>query len=681
MTNNGQQTQPLIIFMPAGRRGRVPRGTTILEAARDLGVQIESICGGRLTCNKCLVRIEEGNFPKHGITSGDDHASPASDEEKRLLARIGPECRLSCTAQVLDDLLVFVPEESRAQKQMIRKAAGERVIDVQPAVRQLYVEVDQAELGEHRGDWGRLQDALAQQWQLENLTIDLPALRKLQSALREEDWAVTVILWQEKEVIDVRPGYQEGIYGMAVDIGSTTVAAHLCDLRTGEILATESAMNPQVTYGEDLMSRVSYATMNRDGLDKMHEAIITTLNRLASAAARTADIRQRDIHELVVVGNTTMVHIFLGINPVELGQAPFALASRDALDVKARELGLRLHAGANVHVLPSQAGHVGADSVGVVLAEEPYSQDEIMLVVDVGTNAEIVLGNRDWLYSASSPTGPAFEGAQVTHGQRATPGAIERVRVDPESGEARFRVIGDERWSDEWEIGEGVDPERQPRHLATGICGSGIIEAVAELFLAQVLTADGRFNPAHDSPRLQWEGRVGQYILARGHESANNKPIVITQNDVRNIQLAKGALYAGARLLMQRAGVQEVDRILLAGAFGSYIDPQHAMVLGLIPDCPLDRVAAVGNAAGDGARIALLNRHKRAEAARVARQITYIETAVDSDFQEQFVGALHLPHASDPFPHLADILPDPVPSTEEGGRGQGARRRGRRRRR
>ena len=676
MTENGHQTQPLVIFMPAGRRGRVPRGTTILEAARDLGVQIESICGGRLTCNKCLVRIEEGNFPKHGITSGDHNASPASDEEKRFLARIGPDCRLSCTAQVQGDLLVFVPEGSRAQKQLIRKAAGERVIDVQPAVRQVYVEVEQAELGEHRGDWGRLQDALAQQWQLENLTIDLPALRKLQSALREQDWAVTVILWQDKEVIDVRPGYQEGIYGIAVDIGSTTVAAHLCDLRTGEILATESAMNPQVTYGEDLMSRVSYATMHRDGLDKMHEAIITTLNRLASAAARTAGIRQRDIHELVVVANTTMAHIFLGINPVELGQAPFALASRDAIDVKARELGLRLHTGANVHVLPSQAGHVGADSMGVVLAEEPYNQDKIMLIVDVGTNAEIVLGNRDWLYSASSPTGPAFEGAQVTHGQRATPGAIERVRVDRESGEARFRVIGDERWSDEWETDPDAPPERQPRHLATGICGSGIIEAVAELYLAQILTGDGRFNPAYDSPRLQWEGRVGQYVLAWGHESANGKPIVITQNDVRNIQLAKGALYTGARLLMQRAGVQQVDRILLAGAFGSYIDPQHAMVLGLIPDCPLDRVSAVGNSAGDGARIALLNRHKRAEAARVARQITYIETAVDSDFQSQFVGALHLPHASDPFPHLADILPDPIPSEDNDRQRRRRRKRG-----
>ncbi|HSM56042.1 MAG TPA: ASKHA domain-containing protein [Candidatus Sulfomarinibacteraceae bacterium] len=672
---------PLIIFTPAGRRGRVAPGTTVLDAARDLGVQIESICGGRLTCDKCLVRIEAGHFPKYGITSSGENVTPVTADEQEILDEQEPGLRLSCNARVQGDLLVFVPEGSRAQKQMIRKAAGERIIEVVPTVRQVYVEVDEAELGEHRGDWGRLQDALREQWELCELAIDLPALRRLQAALREEEWAVTVTLWQDREVIDVQPGYQEGVYGLAVDIGSTTVAGYLCDLRSGEVLATESAMNPQITYGEDLMSRVSYATMNRQGLKKMHEAIIDTLNRLAASAARRVGLRARDIHELVVVGNTTMMHIFLGIDPVELGQAPFALANRDAMDIKARELGLRMHAGANVHVLPAQAGHVGADNVGVLLAEEPHNQDEMWLVVDVGTNAEIVLGNSQRLYSASSPTGPAFEGAQITHGQRATPGAIERVRIDSESGEVRFRVIGEERWSDEWQIGETVPPEEQPRHLATGICGSGIIEVVAELFLAQVLLPNGRFNPRSQHPRLQWEGRVGQFLLATADQSAGGKPIMITQNDVRNVQLAKGALYAGARLLMNRAGVEKVDRVLLAGAFGSYIDPRHAMILGLIPDCELENVTAVGNAAGDGARIALLNRHKRAEAGELARRVTYIETAVDPEFQERFVDALHLPHASDPFPHLEGILPDPPAAQSAAQNDTGKRRRRRNRRR
>ncbi len=294
-------------------------------------------------------------------------------------------------------MLIYVPEESRAHKQVIRKAATDRVIDIDPMIRRVYVEVEQAELGEHRGRLGRLQVALAGQWELHDLRVDLQVLQRLQPALRKEKWGVTVVLWNDREVIDVQPGYHDGIFGLAVDIGSTTVAAHLCDLRTGQVLATESMMNPQVAYGEDLMSRVSYAMGNAQGLARMHEAIIEALNTLATRAARTAGIRARDIHDAVLVGNTTMIHILLGINPQELGGAPFALANRDAMDIKARDLNIRLHPGAYIHVLPAEAGHVGADNVAVLLAEEPHNQDEMVLLVDVGTNAEIVLGNRERL--------------------------------------------------------------------------------------------------------------------------------------------------------------------------------------------------------------------------------------------------------------------------------------------
>ncbi len=624
-----------------------------------MGVEIESICGGRLTCGKCKVQVEEGLFQKHGLVSSQTNLSPPIPEEQALLERLrSPNHRLACSSCVQGDLLITVPEESRAQKQIIRKSATERVIEVAPAVRQVYVEVDQARLGEHRGDWGRLQAALAEEWQLDRLTIDLLALRRLQAVLRKGKWAVTVTLWQDREVIDVRPGYAEGVYGLAVDIGSTTVAGYLCDLRTGELLGTEAIMNPQVTYGEDLMSRISYAMLHHDGLDKMHKAIIEALNRLAARVAKQAGLQARDIHEAVFVGNTTMIHILLGISPIELGGAPFALANRDALDIKARELGLRLHPSANVHLMPAEAGHVGADNVAVLIAEAPYRQDEIVLTVDVGTNAEIVLGNRHWMYSASSPTGPAFEGAQITQGMRAAPGAIERVRIDPLTKAGRFRVIGEERWSDEWPLGADVLAEAQPRHLASGICGSGIIETVAELYLAGIITADGAFNPNYAGERVQWDGRKGAYILATSEQTATGEPILVTQDDVRNIQLAKAALYAGAKLLMNRAGVKTVDQIVMAGAFGSYIDPKYAMILGLIPDCELGKVHAVGNAAGDGARIALLNRHKRQEAQEVAHWVRYIETAVDPEFQTEFVAAMHLPHKHDPFPHLAGSLPE-----------------------
>ncbi|MEJ2746674.1 MAG: ASKHA domain-containing protein, partial [Anaerolineae bacterium] len=460
--NQKVNDQNLVIFMPSGRRGRVEAGQSLLDAARQLGVEIESICNGRLTCGKCKVQIEDGDFAKHGIVSSQSHVTPPGEKELELLRSLDSEGgRLSCSAFVQGDVLAFVPEESRAQKQIIRKSATERVIDINPAVRQVYVEVDKAYLGEHRGDWGRLQDALAEQFQLTDLSIDLAVLRQLQANLRKEDWAVTVTIWQEKRVIDVQPGYVEGTYGLAVDIGSTTIAGYLCDLRTGEILATESMMNPQVTYGEDLMSRISYAMMHKDGLEKMHTAVIDALNKLAARAAREAGLRPRQIHEAVFVGNTTMVHILLGISPVELGGAPFALANRDAMDISARELGLRYHPGANIHVMPSEAGHVGADNVGVLIAEEPYNQDEIVLTVDVGTNAEILLGNREWMYSASSPTGPAFEGAQITYGMRAAPGAIERVRIDPATKQAKFRVIGEERWSDEWPVNAEAAVEDQ----------------------------------------------------------------------------------------------------------------------------------------------------------------------------------------------------------------------------
>ncbi len=621
--NSGEQGS-LVVFMPSGRRGRFAEGTTVLQAARDLGLGIESICGGRLTCGKCKVRVEEGEFAKHAMKSRADHLTAASEAERLLLHTMrADDCRLSCTAQVTGDLLVFIPEESRAQKQVIRKAATDRIIDVDPAVRQVYVQVDKADLGEHRGDWRRVQDALEREWGLTNLAIDLLALRRLQLALRQGNWGVTVVVWNDREVLDIKPGYVEGIYGIAVDVGSTTVAAYLCDLRTGVVLATESTMNPQISFGEDLMSRVSYAMMNDDGTEKMHDAIIKAINKLVAQAAYSVGLRARDIYEMVAVGNTTMVHLLLGIDPRELGGAPFALANRDAMDVKARDLGLKLHPAAYLHVLPSEAGHVGADNVGVLIAEEPHRQPEIELIVDVGTNAEIVLGNDQWLLSASSPTGPAFEGAQISAGMRAAPGAIERVRVDRTTGRANFRVIGEARWSDEWDFSENTAAYEQPQHLASGICGSGIIEAIAELYLAGILLPDGRFNPGHTTERLTWEGRRGSYLLARPEQTVSGQAIYVTQDDVRNIQLAKAALYAGAKLLMKRAGVTRVERIVLAGAFGSYIDPLYALVLGLIPDCDPQKIAAVGNAAGDGARIALLNRQKRREAQELAVRALY----------------------------------------------------------
>jgi uncharacterized 2Fe-2S/4Fe-4S cluster protein (DUF4445 family) len=648
-----------VVFVPSGLRGEVQRGAFLLEVAAQLGAELESICGGRQTCGKCQIAIEEGDFAKHALQSRSTHVSPIEGRERDYWERRARNGRrLACATQVLGDLLVHVPEESQARKQIIAKTATDCVIDVRPAVRQVYVECEEARLDDPRGDWERLSEALAGQWSLRGLTIDTLALRTLQSALREGRRAVTVSLWQDKEVLRVQPGYAEGVYGLAIDVGSTTVVAHLSDLRTGKLLATEAMMNPQVRYGEDLMSRVSFGMMNPDGVQRMHEAIVDALNRLAEQAAGSAGISPKSILDLVLVGNSVMHHLFLGIDPVELGGAPFALAVSGALDVKARDLGLTsVGASARVHVLPCIAGQNGADNMAVLLAQAPHLQDKMTLVIDIGTNAEILLGNRQQVLAASSPTGPAFEGAQIKHGQRAAVGAIERVRIEPGTLDVRFKLIG----SDEW-----IEPSMPSQ--ATGICGSGIIEAVAEMFLARIVDRDGRFQDAaaERSARVRFQDRSAEFVLADAHQTGNGHPIVVTQNDVRAIQLAKAALYTGVKLLMERGGVSKVDQIFLAGAFGSYISPWHAMVLGLIPDCDVSSVIAAGNAAGDGARIALLNRERRAEAVRLAGSVRYVSIAVEPKFQEEFVAAMALPHARDSFSHLSEVLPaDKRPASRE----------------
>lgn len=694
-----ESAQRRVIFQPAGRQGLIPVGTSLLDAARQLGVEIESICGGRQTCSKCQVRVEEGAFARYGIESSAEHVTGEGEREAayRLDKGLLPGCRMSCDARVVGDVVVTVPEESRAHKQVVRKAAAARPVTLDPVVRLCYVELPPASLEDERSDWQRLADELASRFGLERapLRIDPAVLPALQPALRHGRarladgqivHAVTATLWRDHEVIRIEAGYHERAYGVAVDVGTTTIAAHLAELHTGELLATESCMNPQISYGEDLLARVSYIMEHDYGLDTLHQAVIAALNGLIDDATGAAGLSSDDVSDLVVVGNTIMHHVFLGIDPRELGGAPFAPAIKEAVEIKARDLALHAGRGAYVYVPPVEAGYVGADNVAAIVAEEPHRRDEMTLLIDVGTNGEIVLGNRQRLLSASSPTGPAFEGAQVRHGMRAAPGAIERVRIDPGTLAVQWKVIGREGWVESTGgtlqvAGEGLQvvsdgaqglsakearearqrrrAEEQAMVKPAGICGSGIIEAIAELFKAGLLEASGRFVADAPTPRLGWDGAKGSFVLAWPHETSTGREIVVHADDVRAIQLAKAALYAGAKLLMRHAaaaGLAEVDRIVLAGAFGSYIDPEHAMILGLIPDCDLARVVAVGNAAGDGALLMLLNRARRLEAAELAGQVGHIQTATDPYFQDEFVGALHIPHARDPFPHLESIL-------------------------
>jgi uncharacterized 2Fe-2S/4Fe-4S cluster protein (DUF4445 family) len=582
-------------------------------------------------------------------------------------ATLAPGRRLSCSVQVLGDVVIDVPPDSQVHRQVVRKRAEVHKIELDPAVRLYYVEVQEPDMHDPSGDLRRLNEALEFEWRISGLRCDVRVLQDLQQALRSGDWKVTVAVHDEHQIIGVWPGFKDRVYGMAVDVGSTTIAAHLCDLTSGEVVAAAGVMNPQIRFGEDLMSRVSYVMMNPGGEALMTRVVREALSRLAADVAAEAGIEVTDILECTFVGNPIMHHLLLGINPVELGGAPFALAADESLTVWATELDLNIHPNARIYVLPCIAGHVGADTAGVIFSEAPHLSDPITLIVDVGTNAEIVLGNRDRVLAASSPTGPAFEGAQISCVQRAAPGAVDRVRIDPQTLEPRFKVIGCESWSDE----PGFQDEVRWIGI-TGICGSAIIEIMAEMYLVGIINQDGVIDGsmAEKSPRIVAEGRTYAYIL---HEGAVT--LRITQNDVRAIQLAKAALYAGCQLLMDRLGVDKVDRIRLAGAFGSHIDVKYAMILGMVPDCELEHVTSAGNAAGTGARIALLDRKARSEIEEVVQQVEKVETAVEPRFQEHFVQAMAIPHKTAPYTLLAKAVRLPEPKAvsaqqEPGGRGR-----------
>ncbi len=681
----------LVFFSPSGKRDHFDDGTSVLEAARKLGVDLDTVCGGRGICGRCQVLPLNGQNAKLGIVSAGDHLSPWSAVEARYTSKRGDLAegrRLGCQAKICGDLIIDVPPDSQVHRQVVRKSAESHPIEIDPVVRLHYVEVREPDMHDPSSDARRLSEALAAQAGVVDAHIPVAVLKGLQKALRKGAWAVTVGVREGRDVVSVFPGFRDAAYGLAVDIGSTTIAAHLCDLVTGEVKASAGIMNPQIRFGEDLMSRVSYVMMNPGGDAEMTDAVRASLQTLTETVCAEAGITAGEVLEATIVGNPIMHHLFLGLDPTELGGAPFALTVDGGVNVPAHDVGLALAPGAYVYCLPCIAGHVGADTAGVVLAEGPYLGDELRLLVDVGTNAEIVLGNSKRLLACSSPTGPAFEGAQISGGQRAAPGAIERLRIDPATLEPKYRVIGCDLWSDEpgFEDATGATG-------VTGICGSGIIEAVAEMVLAGIVTPDGIVDGAlaARSPRIVMEGRTASYLireadsLAASAQPGNRETprIVIAQADIRAIQLAKAALYAGIRLLMDGYGVTTVDRITLAGAFGSHIDVKYAMILGLIPDCDLAKVTSAGNAAGTGARIALLNRASRAEIEGVVQRIEKIETALEPAFQDHFVKAMAIPHKTDSFAqleaaigHVFDRGTGTGGNVDGSGRREGRRRRG-----
>ena len=677
----------MVIFQPSGRRGEVPKGITLIEASRLLGVDIEVLCGEEKVCGKCVVRIEEGYFEKYGIQSSMSHVSPWLEEEGKFITPEKREkgFRLGCTAQVEGDILVFVPEESRAGKQVVSKTAREIHIEHNPAVKLYFVKVNEPTLEEPTADFERVCRVLERDYGLKDLTVDIFALRQLSTALRDGNWSITVSVWNDKEILRFRPGKFEHAYGMAIDVGTTTVAAYFCDLTTMEVIDTVSMMNPQCKYGEDVMARITYHMKTPDGLQRMSDDIIEEINTLIDQAIQNthppmkkkkkkkdeegADeyvevpaegktylrLAREDIEDITLGGNTAMHHILLKLNPEFLGFAPFPPANHCCLDIKARDLGIIINPSSYIFVLPIEAGFVGADNVGVLIAEEPYNNEENALIIDIGTNGELVLGNRHKLISSSCATGPAFEGAQISFGMRAAPGAIERILIDPDTREVDYKVIGRKAWR----------KYSEPKDMkAKGICGSGILDLLAELYRSGVITKSGAFNKQElkDHPRFRTnpDTKQPEFVLAWAEESSIDKDIVVTQKDVRQIQLGKGALYAGCKLMVKRMGLEKVDVVKIAGAFGTHVDREKALIMGLFPDCEIEMIQGVGNAAGDGCRAALLNTKKRIEADWCSRNVEYIELTIEETFQEAFIEALQLPHMKDEFPHLEGLVSEKI---------------------
>ncbi|MDA9269642.1 ASKHA domain-containing protein [Amylibacter sp.] len=674
------KNNPLVIFTPSGKRGVFPVGTPILTAARQLGVDLDSVCGGRGICSRCQITPSFGEFSKHGVTVENNAISDWNSVEERYKSKRGmiDGRRLGCQATIQGNIVIDVPPESQVHKQVVRKRAEARDIFINPTTRLFYVEVEQPDMHKPSGDLERLIEALDKEWNLTSLEADFSILKKIQTALRKGEWKVTCAIHSnnnsnKSNIVEIWPGYYEGsIYGMAVDLGSTTIAAHLCDLQTGEVVASSGSMNPQIRFGEDLMSRVSYSMMNSKGDEEMTSAVRAGMNELFSEVAQEANISTNLIMDAVFVCNPVMHHLFLGIDPFELGQAPFALATSNAINMKSSNLELsQMHSASNVYLLPCIAGHVGADAAAVALSESPNTSEDLVLIVDVGTNAEILLGNKDKVLACSSPTGPAFEGAQISSGQRAAPGAIEHVEIDPTTKDPRFKVIGSDYWSDEIGFEDSIKSSG-----ITGICGSGIIEMVAEMRMAGIVDGPGLIGSPEQTAtsRCFQDGRTFSYLVYDG--SASNGPkITITNRDIREIQMAKAALYSGARLLMDKFEVDNVDRIVLAGAFGAHISPKHAMALGMIPDCKLKNVSSAGNAAGTGARIALLNHSARSDIEKIVTEIHKIETAIEPRFQEHFVNASAIPNSVEKFPILETHVNLPLVNFNMGNSKEGSRRR------
>ncbi len=634
-----------VTFGPDGQKVQVPEGTLITEAAEEAGIELNIPCGGQGRCGRCAVVVEQG------------------DVHRRSTARLSPEAlkegyALACQTVVQSDVVITVPPQEKIER---RLPTAQRVPKItlpfpydwsrDQTVHKYFVIIEPPSLDDNTDDVARLKRALQREHgvQVEGLRIDLPVLRKLAGTLRHSQWQVTTVLemdtWMAPDgpprLVDLLPGDEtQSCWGVAVDIGTTSNVVYLVDLLSGEVVDTASEYNRQIARGEDVISRIIYATKG-DGLEELQGLVVGTINGLLRRLTERNSVSGDDIYKMTAAGNSTMIHLFLGLPPESIRLAPYITTTNQPPPVLARELGLEINPEATVDCLPGVGSYVGADITAGVFSSGICTEKELSLFIDIGTNGEIVLGDCDWLISCACSAGPAFEGAGVQDGMRATAGAIEEVWIDDNTLEASYRVIGDV----------------QPR----GICGSGLIALLAEMFITGIMDKAGNLNLDLDIPRIREGDHGPEYVVAWGQETASGSDIVINKVDIDNLLRAKAAVYAGFAVLARSVGMEldTVQQVLIAGAFGQYLDVNAAITIGLLPDLPREKFKFLGNTSILGAYLALLSRESRQRVAEVARRMTYLELSADSSFHDEWMSALFFPHTHiTDFPSVMEQLKD-----------------------
>ncbi|MFQ6099649.1 MAG: ASKHA domain-containing protein [Anaerolineae bacterium] len=627
-------------FLPSGQEVEIPTGALIGDAAQQAEVALNMPCGGQGRCGRCAVIVQEGEVRRRST----HRLSPVDVEAGYALA---------CQTTIEGDVVILIPPQEKIERRLKESKRAAKValpfpydLHDQP-LRKYTVTLEPPSLQDQTDDWSRLRRELASRYDMREVQASLPVLRKLGQALREGEWTITVVVemdtWERPDgpphLIDILPGeHLESLWAVAIDIGTTSNVVWLVDLISGEVMAQKADYNGQIARGEDVISRIIYASKG-NGLEELQGLVMETLNRLLKRAATERDISTDEIYKAVVAGNSTMIHLFTGIPPESIRLMPFITAVNQFPPFPAREIGLGINPEATVDCLPGIASYVGADITSGVVSSEMCNLEELALFVDIGTNGEMVLGDCTWLIACSCSAGPAFEGAGVVHGMRATAGAIEEVWINGQDYEPTYRVIGD----------------KKPR----GICGSGLISLLAEMFVAGVMDKSGNIHLNLPTERVR-EGKHGaEYVVAMACETATGEDIVITAVDIDNLMRAKAAIYAGFSVLARSVGLSltDVGQVLIGGAFGQYINVEKAIQIGMLPDMPYDRFHFLGNTSVRGAYMALLSREMRQRVNEVGQMMTYLELSADNTFFDEFNAALFLPHTDEnQFPSVAALL-------------------------